>query len=183
MGNFPLYHFQKGRKDIAEPKMEENTHAFANDLVEPLPYVRSDKPFVPNGSQSGWNTLPQTVIQRERKDIAEPKMEENTHAFANDNVEPLPYVRSADAFVPNGSQSGWRSLSDKSDIANKEVRPDVYHHVSRMINPVAVWRTPNPPPSTYQPSPPADPAYGVAPAKAAAAALFEFDDQQYSHLI
>ena len=41
MGNFPLYHVQKGRKDIAEPKMEENTHAFANDLVEPLPYVRS----------------------------------------------------------------------------------------------------------------------------------------------
>ena len=121
-------------------------------------------------------------MQRVRKDIAEPKMEENTHAFANDQVDPLPYVRSSQPFVPNGSQSGWSSMADKNDIANKEVRPDVYHHVSRMINPVAVWRNPNPPKATYQPSPAADPTIPVAPATPAAA-LFAFDDQHLNNQI
>jgi hypothetical protein len=43
---------QKARID--EAKMEPNAHRFANDLVDPLNWPRSEKAFVPNGSNAAW---------------------------------------------------------------------------------------------------------------------------------
>jgi hypothetical protein len=73
---------QRSRKDIAEPGMEPNTHAFANDNVDVVNWDKSKEAFLPNGSQSGW-------IGTSNRDIAETKMEPNTHMFANDNVDAL----------------------------------------------------------------------------------------------
>jgi hypothetical protein len=66
---------------------------------------------------------PKTLAQRQ--DIAEAKMEANVHAFANDNTEVTNWPRSKDAFIPNGSQSGWArsaaAFSQKDDEKEKEV--------------------------------------------------------------
>ena len=53
-------------------------------------------------------------------------MEENTHAFANDNVDVLPHARSDRAYLPNGSSANWKSLHQKKDIAQPGVEPNVY---------------------------------------------------------
>jgi len=73
---------QRSRKDIAEPGMEPNTHAFANDQVDVMNWDKSKEPFIPNGSKAGW-------IATGNRDIAEPKMEPNTQTFANANVDVL----------------------------------------------------------------------------------------------
>jgi hypothetical protein len=52
-------------------------------------------------------------------------MEPNTHMFANDNVDALNAAKEHAAWIPNGSQAGWIAHG-KKDIANTEVRPDVY---------------------------------------------------------
>jgi len=54
----------------------------------------------------------------------------------------------------NGSgKKAFKSFAQ--DIANHEVRPDVWVEVHKMINPASVHRAPNPPKPTYVPSPPA----------------------------
>ena len=40
---------------------------------------------------------------------------------------------------------------EKNDIANAEVRPDVWVEVHKMVNPTSNWRTQEAPKSTYEP--------------------------------
>jgi hypothetical protein len=54
-----------------------------------------------NGGLAGWHSHAQ--ISKAEKDIAEPGMEPNTHAFANDNVDVVNWDKSKEPFVANGS--------------------------------------------------------------------------------
>lgn len=97
-------HKGKGKKDIAEPGMEPNVHWFASDQVDVLPATRrDDDPYEYNGVSSGW---PASLAHKGKgkKDIAEPKMDEEVHGFASDNVDVLPATRrDDDPYAPNGS--------------------------------------------------------------------------------
>jgi len=118
-------------------------------MVEPLAWTRSQEAFVPNGSKSGFRT----VAQKGKKDISEDGIDAEVHGFANSMVEPIAWTRSPNAFVPNGSNSGYRlneKRIEKKDIANKEVRPDVYVNVHKMVNPTAHWRSDKAPKYTYE---------------------------------
>jgi hypothetical protein len=163
---FPPQAFMKrghGKKDIAEPKMDEEVHGFASDNVDVLPATRRDnEQYAYNGS--GPSAFPASLYARghhiNKKDIAEPGMEPNVHWFASDQVDVLPATRRDNeqydyngtgpkAFPPSFAQH------HQTDIANHEVRPDVWVEVHKMINPASVFRTPDAPKSTYIPSPPA----------------------------
>merc|ERR1740117_731815 len=155
--------------------MESNVHNFASDNVDVLPTRFQGGAYAMNGASSGFpearpNAFAQP-LQKKKKDINEAKMDEEVHGFASDNVDVLPTRFQGDAYAMNGQGgNGWGSVEDshaanynrygytnyaqKSDIANHEVRPDVWVEVHKMINPTSVHRAPEAPPSTYQASPP-----------------------------
>ena len=67
------------------------------------------------------------------------------HPYANnmDVVQPTPnpWTRPYLPYAANGGSNVYAQKdATKNDIANKEVRPDVYVHVHKMINPVAMGR-------------------------------------------
>jgi hypothetical protein len=109
---------QKYKRDIGEVGMEPNTHMFANDNVDtvnaPLGSVG-----IPNGSQAGW-------MAKGKRDISDKDVDEEVHGFASADTNVLPYAHSRPDSAPLDNGSG---LAQRMDIANTEVRPDVYHTV------------------------------------------------------
>merc|ERR1719313_147183 len=137
---------QRAQNDIAEPGMELNTHAFANDNVDALNSAQyQNQPNTPNGQQAGW-------CAKGRKDISDKDIDEEVHGFSSADTNVLPYAHSRpdSAPLPNGSGN---ALYQRQDIANTEVRPDVYKTVVEMISPWRERRVEEAPKSTYQPSP------------------------------
>lgn len=140
------------KKDISENGIDEEVHGFANGMTEPLNWPRSQEPFAYNGSGPKAH---QGVIQRKSRDISENGIDEEVHGFANGMTEPLNWPRSQEPFAYNGSgpKAHRNTLYQmrKTDINNKEVRPDVYTTVRSMVNPTALWRTNKAPKYTYEP--------------------------------
>jgi hypothetical protein len=93
--------------------MDEEIHGFATDILPPLnTRVRSEMPFIPNGSDS--SAFPSSAFgeqkhhnkHHKKPDIAERGMDEEVHGFAADSLPPLnTRVRSTMPFIPNGSDS------------------------------------------------------------------------------
>jgi len=129
----------------------------ANTMVDRLNWPRSEEPFVPNGSKiSGFPDAP-SLYQRNGRDISEKKIDAEVQGMANTMVDRLNWPRSEEPFVPNGSKVTFpASLYQhqegqmEKDIANKEVRPDVWVTVHKMIDPVAHWRGKKAPKSNYE---------------------------------
>ena len=120
-----------------------------------MPWTRSDKPFVENGSD--WKfPKGQAYYQRNGRDISEKNIDAEVQGMANTMVDRLNWPRSEEPFVPNGSQVTFPAASlyqhhkNAQDIANKEVRPDVWVTVHKMVDPVAHWRGNKAPKSTYE---------------------------------
>jgi len=72
-------------------------------------------------------------------------------------VDRINWNRSQEPFIPNGSKvtfpepaAFYQNSNVKHDIANKEVRPDVWVTVHKMIDPVAHWRGNKAPKSNYE---------------------------------
>jgi hypothetical protein len=69
--------------------------------------------------------------------------------------------QSSDVWRGQGAKIAWESAvqlekpTQTKDIANSEVRPDVWVEVHKMINPTSNWRTQEAPKSTYEPYSPA----------------------------
>merc|ERR1719183_1479046 len=73
-------------------------------------------------------------------------------------VDRINWSRSREPFVPNGSKVTFPSSlyqehtnQHTRDIANKEVRPDVWVTVHNMVDPVAHWRGKKAPKYEYEP--------------------------------
>ena len=110
--------------------MDEEVHGLVWHALPPLnTRVRSEDPFVPNGSDaSAWDPTPNSPEatfaeskhhrkhHKKAKDIAERGMDEEVHGFVWHALPPLnTWVRSGDPFVPNGSDpSAW----DPDALAN-----------------------------------------------------------------
>jgi hypothetical protein len=149
-----LYQRQRNGKDISEKNIDAEVHGLANSMVDRINWNRSQEPFVPNGSQV---TFPASFYQTQRngKDISEKNIDAEVHGLANSMVDRINWNRSQEPFVPNGSQMTFPAAPslyqhDKHDIANKEVRPDVWVTVHNMVDPVAHWRGSKGPKSTYE---------------------------------
>merc|ERR1712086_265653 len=140
-------------KDIAETGVDESVYHFVKPNVETLNWTRSKDAFAPNGSgENGWGS--KVSLQQDntgRRDIAEPKVDESVYHFVDPLVETLSWNRNSEAYPVNGgAPNGWGSVAGlnqvrRGDIANKEVRPDVYVTVRNMVSPAANWRSDKPP--------------------------------------
>ena len=76
-------------------------------------------PWVYEFSLESMPAVANSHVQQRKGDIAEAKMEENTHFFSNDHVDALPYVRPETAYDVNGSgPQAHHSLSQSQDIIN-----------------------------------------------------------------
>jgi hypothetical protein len=142
------------RRDISEKGINEEVHGFANGMTEPLNWPRRDTPYDYNGSGPRAH---QGVIQRNSKDISEKGINEEVHGFANGMTEPLNWPRKNEPYDYNGSSPRAHQnvntlyQSGKTDINNKEVRPDVYTVVKSMVNPTPLWRTNKAPKYIFEP--------------------------------
>jgi len=116
-------------------------------------------PFIPNGSKNQYPAFAQ------QQDIAERGMDEAwVHPYVSnmDVVLPTanPYIRPYLPYENNGGSNVYAQMDKQGqDIANKEVRPDVYVTVHKMINPVAMGRHQEPRPK----APPADRTWDQGP--------------------
>ena len=160
------------KKGISEKGIDEDVHDFANNMPEVprLSYPRSEVAHSANGSGAkahpafhndpiGAYAQGPAPQERKKKDIAEKGMDEEVHGFANSMVEPLAWPRKQVPFAENGSgpkahppthNEPIGAYPQKMDIANKEVRPDVYTTVHSMVNPTALWRGNKAPKSNYE---------------------------------
>jgi len=138
----------KGKRDIAERGMDSDVWGFSSEAIPPMTTKeRAPMPWVPNGVLNVW---PQSYAQK--PDIAERSMDETwVHPFTSglDVVLPTanPWTRPYLPYNSNGGNNVYSQLEapvsapiQKKDIANTEVRPDVYVTVHKLINPVAMGR-------------------------------------------
>jgi hypothetical protein len=138
----------RDKRDIAERGMDSDVWGFSSEAIPPMTTKeRAAMPFIPNGSENVW---PQSFVQK--PDIAERSMDETwVHPFTSglDVVLPTanPWTRPYLPYNTNGGNNVYSQLEapvaapiPKKDIANSEVRPDVYVTVHKLINPVAMGR-------------------------------------------
>jgi len=138
-------------------------------MVDRINWNRSKEPFIPNGSKI---TFPSSLYQnyRNNRDISEAigsqtvagekvdGIDAEVHGLANSMVDRINWNRSKEPFIPNGSKitfpsSLYQHVNNQHahDIANKEVRPDVWVTVHNMVDPVAHWRGKKAPKTDYEP--------------------------------
>jgi len=146
------HHNKHHKKDVAERGMDEEVHGFVWHALPPLnTWVRSDDPFVPNGSDpsaqdpDGLAFAQHKHHHHAKPDIAERSMDNTwVHPFSADQnvVMPTanPWTRPYLPWNENGGSNWLGHRASMQDIANKEVRPDVYVKVHSMINPVSMGR-------------------------------------------
>jgi uncharacterized protein involved in copper resistance len=101
------------RPDVAERGMDEEVHGFVKEAIPPLnTRVKSEDPFVPNGSDASahegaaFSEKKHHKKHNKRPDVAERGMDEEVHGFVKEAIPPLnTRVKSEDPFVPNGSDA------------------------------------------------------------------------------
>ena len=158
----------KQSRDIAERGMDSDQWGFVTEALPPLnergrknPQANNEQsmPWLPNG----WaNQYAQAFAQK--PDIAERSMDETwVHPFTSDLDVVLPTANPwTRPYLPYNSNGGSNVYAQqeapvsapmkKTDIANKEVRPDVYVTVHKLINPVAMGRFREPRPDEVPPT-------------------------------
>ena len=148
---------QRSSKDISDKDIDEEVVGFvrADKNMMPIPqFARRLTPYPINGYA---NTPPSTVSnlsqrQSVSRDISQPGVEPNVYDFVHDKVEALNWERRPVPYNNNGyDQGSWGSFAQSNDIADKEVRPDVYVTVKRMVDPAPWDRSDKAPKDNYQP--------------------------------
>lgn len=126
--------------------MDEEVHGLVWHALPPLnTRKRSDDEFIPNGSAIGdWN---ENNSLAQKQDIAERGMIPHwEHPFVADQnvVMPTanPWTRPYLPWAANGGSNEYAQVeaAPMKDIANKEVRPDVWVEVHKHVNPIAWGR-------------------------------------------
>ncbi len=137
---------QRDRKDISDKNIDEEVYGFvrADKNMSPIPTIaRRGTPYPYNG----WdNSPPSQPSLMQRKNISQPGVEPNVYDFVHDKVEVLNWPRRDTAYPPNGwDRKDALAQIRGQDIADKEVRPDVYVAVKKNVSPAANWRSDKPP--------------------------------------
>merc|ERR1719454_2094020 len=100
------------------------------------PWSRPETPYEANGGNN-WSF----AQKKTNPDIAERNMDGNVYPFASGmDVVPVQHNPWTRPDLPYAANGGSNQYSQSIDIANKEVRPDVYVTVHKLINPVAMGR-------------------------------------------
>ena len=140
----------RNRKDIAERGMDEDVWGFSTEAIPPLNVRSGEKeqmPWLMNGYKNQWAQV--NNLAQAKPDIAERNMDSAwVHPFSSDQDVVLPTANpwtrpQYTPFMDNGKDNVYtfgQLEHQKGDIANHEVRPDVYVTVHKMLNPVALGR-------------------------------------------
>jgi putative component of membrane protein insertase Oxa1/YidC/SpoIIIJ protein YidD len=131
------HHHKHHKKDVAERGMDEEVHGFVWHAIPPLnTRVRSDDPFVPNGSDPSAHDPSfaehkhKKHHKHHKKDVAERGMDEEVHGFVSEITNPINVrLRSDTPFIPNGSAIGdWdeNAFAQKQSMAQAE-KKDIIH--------------------------------------------------------
>ena len=131
---------QRATKDIGDTNIDEEVVGFvrADKNMMPIPqFARRDTAYPVNGYA---NTPPSTVSlnQRATKDIGDTNIDEEVVGFvrADKNMMPIPQFARRDTAYP---VNGWsnsppsQGLSQKQDIAQPGVEPNVYDFVNDKV--------------------------------------------------
>jgi len=81
----------------------------------------------------------------QKRRISEPGVEPNVYDFVKDKVEAMNWERNDKPYPANGWDAKALMQTNGRDIADKEVRPDVYVTVRKMVDPAAHFRSDKPP--------------------------------------
>jgi hypothetical protein len=132
--------------DIASRSMDSDVYHFDSALdvvpVQHNPWTRPELPYDTNGANN-WGSFAQ---KKQNPDIAERNMDGKVQSFDSGlDVVPVqhnPWTRPDLPYTTNGGSNLYSQVGAHpgKDIANKEVRPDVYVTVHKEINPVAMGR-------------------------------------------
>jgi len=131
---------QKNKNDISDKNIDEEVYGFvrADKNVLPTPYARREGAYPING----WENKPASTIsnlsQRATKDIGDTNIDEEVVGFvrADKNMMPIPQFARRDTAYP---VNGWsnsppsQGLSQKQDIAQPGVEPNVYDFVNDKV--------------------------------------------------
>jgi len=144
-------HHKRRHPDVAERGMDEEVHGFVKEYTPPLKeWVRSEDPFVPNGSDPKAQdpSFAEHHKKHHKKDIGERGYDEEVHWFVHEAIPPLnTRLRSDDAFVPNGSEIGdW----NENSLAQKF--PDAINDAGMATEHVGPFVKDNLPPLTVHPN-------------------------------
>jgi len=149
------HHHHHDKKDIGEGNIDEEVHgvASADTHVLPMPRRRRQTAYANNGSDPKSHSLAEA--EKDKKDIGEGNIDEEVHgvASADTHVLPMPRRRRQTAYANNGSDPKSHSLAEleKGDIANKQVRTDVYTTVDNMIGQIPTYRRKTAPKHKFAP--------------------------------
>jgi hypothetical protein len=169
----------KKLKDIGEQGVNPEVHGFvsSNNMVEPTPLDRVSTAYPVNGwdpkahSPAGLDDTAAAFIgvrMQPAKDMGEQGADPEVHGLVSRNnmVAPVPARRNEEAYPVNGWSPSAQDAPDlpgkfkyaqnflgnkAKDIGIHDVRPDVYVVVSKIINPVPVYRLPVAPATYYEP--------------------------------
>jgi len=156
------------RKDIGEVGVDAEVHGLvkANNMVPPIPNARRQTAYDPNGSDAKAQQAPDLpgpfhyaqAVPNKRKDVGETNLDPEVHGLVSNNnmVLPIPHARRQEPYNPNGYKNEYPpqptfAQKEHKDISPHDVRPDVYVVVSKIVNPVPVYRTPEAPEVFYEP--------------------------------
>jgi hypothetical protein len=123
--------------------MDEQVHTFATEILPPLnTRVRSDMPFIPNGSDdkafTGSASLHEKKHHRKHHknpDIAERNMDAEAYGFANDNVSQINEIEhSKKAPEMNGKMSRAQTKLKAKDMSEGGMDPEVFGFASEMVS-------------------------------------------------
>jgi len=130
---------QRATKDIGDTNIDEEVVGFvrADKNMMPIPqFARRDTAYPVNG----WSNTPpsQGLSQRATKDIGDTNIDEEVVGFvrADKNMMPIPQFARRDTAYP---VNGWsnsppsQGLSQKQDIAQPGVEPNVYDFVNDKV--------------------------------------------------
>jgi ureidoglycolate hydrolase len=119
-----------------------------------MPRRRRQTAYANNGSGEKAHSLAE--LEKDKKDIGEGNIDEEVHgvASADTHVLPMPRRRRQTAYANNGSGEKAHSLAEleKGDIANKQVRTDVYTTVDNMIGQIPIFRRKTAPKHKFVPA-------------------------------
>jgi hypothetical protein len=149
-----------GKKDIGEKGLDPEVHgmASANNMVSPIPNWRKDTPY----NNNGWDPKAHDADFFAKSDVNNVNIDKGVYSVVHSAVPPYAVYRSKEA--PKTFNHPWERVEheqklkqegaeltfvQKTDINNKEIRPDVYQVVKKLL-PAIPERTRNArPPLTF----------------------------------
>ena len=146
-------------RDVKNEHINPDVYEVVNEMVSPTAEIprKASAPVTKNDSKKTNGTLVSLKTRdtpSERKDVKNEEIRPDVYQVVKDAVPAtaeIPRRANAPPNTTNGTLASLKSKevpSEKKDVNNKEIRPDVYQVVKDMVSPTnEIPRPANPPPA------------------------------------